>query len=195
MLNLKDRWALITGASRGIGYLTAVFMAKQGCNLDLHSRSLEHTLKVMEEVKRLGIKAYCVKADLANHLEVVAMLDEIETRGTAIDIIFNNAAVQVAYQKDYWKTPLEGIDLSFRINFTAVTTICYRLIPKMIERGFGRVINTTSGIKDQPEQTGYSASKAALDKFTRDLGTKLEGSNVLINLTDPGWCRTDLGGP
>jgi 3-oxoacyl-[acyl-carrier protein] reductase len=69
------------------------------------------------------------------------------------------------------------------------------LIPKMIERGFGRVINTTSGIKDQPEQAGYSASKAALDKFTRDLGTKLEGSNVLINLTDPGWCRTDLGGP
>jgi short-subunit dehydrogenase len=195
MLNLKDKWALITGASRGIGYLTAVFMAKQGCNLVLHSRSLEHTLKVMEEVKRLGIKAYCVKADLANHLEVVAMLDEIETRGTAIDIIFNNAAVQVAYQKDYWKTPVEDIELSFRVNFTAVTTICYRLIPKMIERGFGRVINTTSGIKDQPEQTGYSASKAALDKFTRDLGTKLEGSNVLINLTDPGWCRTDLGGP
>jgi 3-oxoacyl-[acyl-carrier protein] reductase len=68
-------------------------------------------------------------------------------------------------------------------------------MPKMIERGFGRVINTTSGIRDQPEQAGYSASKAALNKFTRDLGTKLEGSNVLINLTDPGWCRIDLGGP
>ncbi len=65
----------------------------------------------------------------------------------------------------------------------------------MIERGFGRVINTTSGIKNQPEQAGYSASKAALDKFTTDLGTKLEGTNVLINLTDPGWCRTDMGGP
>ena len=57
------------------------------------------------------------------------------------------------------------------------------------------MINTTSGIKDQPEQAGYSASKAALDKFTIDLGTKLEGTNVLINLTDPGWCRTDMGGP
>ena len=65
----------------------------------------------------------------------------------------------------------------------------------MIERGFGRVINTTSGIRDQPEQAAYSASKAALDKFTVDLGTKVEGTNVLINLTDPGWCRTDLGGP
>jgi short-subunit dehydrogenase len=195
MISVKGKWALITGASRGIGYLTALFMAEQGCNLVLHSRSLENTKKIMEEVKALGVDGYCVQAELANHHEVVGMLDEIEARGTEIDIVFNNAAVQVAYQKDYWKTPVEGLDLSFRINFIAVTTICYRLIPKMIERGFGRVINTTSGIRDQPEQAGYSASKAALDKFTQDLGTKLEGSNVLINLTDPGWCRTDLGGP
>jgi short-subunit dehydrogenase len=195
MISVKGKWALITGASRGIGYLTALFMAEQGCNLVLHSRSFEHTLKILEEVKTFGVEAYCVQADLANHPEVVAMLDEIEARGTAIDIVFNNAAVQVAYRTDYWKTPVEDFDLSFRINFIAVTTICYRLIPRMIERGFGRVINTTSGIKDQPEQAGYSASKAALDKFTQDLGTKLEGSNVLINLTDPGWCRTYLGGP
>jgi len=195
MVSVEGKWALISGASRGIGYLTALFMAEQGCNLVLHSRSLEHTKKVMEAVKALGIEAYAVQADLANHQEVVGMLDEIEAKGTAVDIIFNNAAVQVGYREDYWKTPVEDFDLSFRINFTAVTTICYRLMPKMIERGFGRVINTTSGIKDQPEQAGYSASKAALDKFTIDLGTKLEGSDVLINLTDPGWCRTDLGGP
>jgi NAD(P)-dependent dehydrogenase (short-subunit alcohol dehydrogenase family) len=55
-------------------------------------------------------------------------------------------------------------------------------------------VNTTSGIRLEPEQAGYSASKAALDKITIDLGSKLEGTNVLINLTDPGWCRTDLGG-
>jgi 3-oxoacyl-[acyl-carrier protein] reductase len=195
MVSVKGKWALITGASRGIGYLTALFMAKQGCNLVLHSRSLEHTLKVMAEVKAMGVEVYCVQADLGNHAQVVAMLDEIEARGTAIDIIFNNAAIQVPYQTDFWKTPVDDFDLSFRTNLTAVATICYRLIPKMIERGFGRVINTTSGIRDQPEQAAYSASKAALDKFTRDLGTKLEGSNVLINLTDPGWCRTDLGGP
>lgn len=195
MISVDGKWALITGASRGIGYLTAQFMAKQKCNLVLHSRDLEHTKKILEEVKALGVYAYCVQAELANHQEVVAMLDEIEARGTAIDIVFNNAAVQVAYRQDYWKTPVEDFDLSFRINLIAVATICYRLIPKMIERGFGRVINTTSGIKNQPEQAGYSASKAALDKFTLDLGTKLEGTNVMISLTDPGWCRTDLGGP
>lgn len=195
MVSVKGKWGLITGASRGIGYLTALYMAKQGCNLVLHSRSLEHTNRIMKTVEALGIEAYSVQADLANHHEVVGMLDEIDAKGTPVDIIFNNAAVQVPYREDFWKTPIEDFDLSFQINFIAVTTICYRLIPKMIERDYGRVINTTSGIKDQPEQAAYSASKAALDKFTIDLGTKLEGTNVLINLTDPGWCRTDLGGP
>jgi len=195
MISVEGKWSLITGASRGIGYLTALLMAERGCNLVLHSRSSAHTAQVLGEVKKFGIEAYGVQAELANHAEVLAMLDEIETRGTEIDIVFNNAAVQVGYRTDYWQTPVEDFDLSFRINFTAVTTICYRLMPRMIERGFGRVINTTSGIRDQPEQAGYSASKAALDKFTRDLGTKVEGSNVLINLADPGWCRTDMGGP
>lgn len=195
MVDVKGRWALITGASRGVGYQIAIFMAKHGCNLILHSRNLEHTKKVEEEVKALGVEAYSVKADLCIHQEVVAMLDEIEAKGTTVDIVFNDAGVQVAYRADYWKTPIEDFETSFRINFIAVTTICYRLIPKMIERGFGRVINTTSGIKNEPEQAGYSASKAALDKFTQDLGSKLEGTNVMINLADPGWCRTDLGGP
>lgn len=195
MVDVKGRWALITGASRGVGYQIAIFMAKHGCNLILHSRNLEHTKKVEEEVKALGVEAYSVKADLCIHQDVVTMLDEIEAKGTTVDIVFNDAGVQVAYRTDYWKTPIEDFETSFRINFIAVTTICYRLIPKMIERGFGRVINTTSGIKNEPEQAGYSASKAALDKFTQDLGSKLEGTNVMINLADPGWCRTDLGGP
>ena len=194
MVSVKGKWALITGSSRGIGYLAALYMAKQGCNLVLHSRSLEHTKIIMEAVKEVGIEAYSIQADLADHQEVVGMLDEIEAKGTYVDIVFNNAAIQVPYREDFWKTPIADLNLSFQINFIAVTTICYRLIPNMIGRGFGRVINTTSGKKDQPEQAGYSASKAALDKFSKDLGTKLEGSNVMINLTDPGWCRTDMGG-
>jgi 3-oxoacyl-[acyl-carrier protein] reductase len=195
MVDVKGRWALITGASRGVGYQTAIFMAKQGCNLILHSRDLEHTKKVKEEAEAFGVKTYCVQAELANHEEVTAMLDEIEAQGFPVDIIFNNAAVQIAYRTDYWKTPVEDFEMSFRINFISVATICHRLIPKMIERGFGRVINTTSGIRNEPEQAGYATSKAALDKFTKDLASRLEGTNVMINITDPNWCRTDLGGP
>jgi short-subunit dehydrogenase len=195
MTNVKGKWALITGASRGVGYHIAVEMAKRGCNLVLHSRSITHTEKVLEEVKKTGVKAYAVQAELSDLAAVNRMLDEIAEKGTHIDILFNDAAVQIAYRHEYFKTPAEDFIQSFMINTIAPAMICYRLIPKMVEKGFGRVINTTSGIKNEPEQAGYSSSKAALDKFTKDLGSRLEGSNVMINLADPGWCRTDLGGP
>ena len=64
MVDVKGRWALITGAARGIGRLSALFMAEQGCNLILHSRSLEHTEAVLNEVKALGVEAVAVAADL-----------------------------------------------------------------------------------------------------------------------------------
>ncbi|NMB30719.1 MAG: SDR family oxidoreductase [Clostridiales bacterium] len=195
MVDVKGKWALITGASRGVGEKIATFMAGKGCNLVLHSRSIEHTKLLEQEVRALGVEVYSVEAELSDNDAVVRMLDEIENKGTQVDIVFNNAAVQIAYRNDYWKTPIEDFDTSFKINFIAITTICYRLMPGMIERGFGRVINTTSGIKDEPEQAAYSASKAALDKFTKDLASVVDGTDVMINITDPGWCRTDLGGP
>ncbi|MBQ8567860.1 MAG: SDR family oxidoreductase [Oscillospiraceae bacterium] len=195
MVNVKGKWALITGASRGIGYLTAKFMAEQGCNLILHSRKPENTEKVLEEVKALGVEAYSVSAELSDLDAVEAMLREIDSRGTQVDIVMNNAGVQIAYRNEYFSTPVSDYTESFKINTIAPAMICYHFMPKMIERGFGRILNTTSGIRLEPQQAGYSASKAALDKITIDLGSTVEGTDVMINLTDPGWCRTDLGGP
>ena len=195
MTDVKGKWALVTGANRGIGYRIAKFMAGKGCNLILHSRSLEHTKDVLAEVQALGVEAYTVAAELSDLAQIQTMINEIEAHGTKVDILFNNAAVQIAYRTDYWKTPAEDYSTSFVINTIAPMMLCYHFIPKMIERGFGRVINTTSGIRNEPEQAGYSASKAALDKVTSDLAGKLDGTDVCINLTDPGWCRTDLGGP
>ncbi len=195
MVNVKGRWALITGAARGIGYLTAKFMAEQGCNLILHSRNITHTEKVAEEVKAMGVEAYAVQAELSDLDSVQKMLEEIDKLGVRVDIVLNNAGMQIAYRTEYFKTPVEDYTESFKINTVAPAMICYHFMPKMIENGFGRILNTTSGIRLEPEQAGYSASKAALDKITIDLGSKVEGTDVMINLTDPGWCRTDLGGP
>ena len=195
MVNVKNRWAFITGAARGIGYLTAKLMAERGCNLILHSRELSHTEKILSEVKTVGVGAYAVAAELSDLDSVYAMLREIDKRGTQVDIVMNNAGMQIAYRNDYFKTPVEDYTESFKINTIAPAVICYHFMPKMIERGFGRILNTTSGIALEPEQAGYSASKAALDKITIDLGSKVNGTDVMINLTDPGWCRTDLGGP
>lgn len=195
MVNVKGRWALITGAARGIGYLTAKFMAEQGCNLILHSRNIAHTEKVAAEVKAMGVEAYAVQAELSDLDSVKNMLEEIDKLGVRVDIVLNNAGMQIAYRTEYFKTPVEDYTESFKINTVAPAMICYHFMPKMIENGFGRILNTTSGIRLEPEQAGYSASKAALDKITIDLGSKVEGTDVMINLTDPGWCRTDLGGP
>lgn len=195
MTNLKGKWVLITGASRGLGKLAALYMADMGCNLILHSRALSGTEELLKEVKAKGIDAYSVAAELSDVKSVEAMLQDIDNRGTQVDVILNNAGLQIGYRTDYLNTPIDDFGISFAINTVAPMQICYHFVPKMIERGFGRIVNTTSGIALEAEQAGYSAAKAALNKVTIDLGYKLEGSDVIISLTDPGWCQTDLGGP
>lgn len=195
MTDVKGKWAFITGASRGLGYLAAVELAKRGCNLILQSRSQEHTQKAAAELEKYGIQVKCVSCELADESTVRAMLDEIDSFGVSVDIVLNNAGLQIAYRTQYFTTPVNDFTVSFAVNTIAPALICYHFMPKMIEKGFGRIVNTTSGIALEPEQAGYSASKAALDKITVDLGHTVNGTDVCINLVDPGWCRTDLGGP
>ena len=195
MYEVKGRWALITGASRGIGYLTAKFMAEKGCNLILHSRSLAHTEKVLQEVRAYGVQAHAVEADLGSPADVEKMLKAVDALDVDVDIVLNNAGLQIAYRTDYLSTPVSDYEISFHVNTIAPAMICYHFLPGMMQCGSGRILNTTSGIALDVCQAGYSASKAALDKITIDLGSKVEGTDVMINLTDPGWCRTDLDGP
>lgn len=195
MTNLKDKWVLITGASRGIGRLSALFMADQGCNLILHSRTIEGTASILEEVTAKGVQAYSVAAELSKADEVEAMLKVIDEKGTQVDVVLNNAGLQIGYRVDYINTPLDDYPISFAVNTIAPMQICYHFLPGMMERGFGRIVNTTSGIALEAEQAGYSAAKAALNKVTIDLGYKVDGTDVIISLADPGWCQTDLGGP
>lgn len=195
MIDLKGKWVLITGASRGIGRLSAEFMAKQGCNLILHSRTLEGTKDILEIVKNEGVEAYAVAAELSDTKAVADMLSEIDEKGTQVDVVLNNAGLQIGYRVDYLNTPIDDFGISFAVNTIAPMQICYHFLPGMIERGFGRIVNTTSGIALEAEQAGYSGAKAALNKVTIDLGYKINGTDVIISLADPGWCQTDLGGP
>lgn len=195
MIDLRGKWVLITGASRGLGRLATMVMAKEGCNLLLQSRNVEHTASLEEEVKALGVQVHSFAADLNDLSTVEKMLKDIDALGINVDVVLNNAGLQIAYRKEFCLTPVEDYTISFNVNTIAPAMICYHYLPGMIERGFGRIVNTTSGIDKEPEQAGYSAAKAALDKITKDMASKLGGTGVTMNLADPGWCRTDLGGP
>ena len=195
MVDVAGRWALVTGGARSLGRLAARCLAERGCNIILQARKIEHLAETESELKVLGVEVLKVEAEFTDMDQVAAMLKTIDSFGVDVDIVLNNAGYQIAYRTDYYATPAEDYTISFLVNTTAPMMICYHFLPKMEQRGFGRIVNTTSGIAEEPEQAGYSAAKAALDKVTTDIGTRLEGSDVMINLTDPGWCRTDLGGP
>ena len=195
MIDIQGKWALVTGASRGLGFLAAQALAQRGCNVILQSRSVEHLQKAAAAISELGVEVKCVSCELAEEKSVRDMLAEIDSFGADVDIVLNNAGLQIAYRTDYYATPVSDYTVSFAVNTIAPAMICYHFLPKMVEKGFGRIVNTTSGIALEPEQAGYSASKAALDKITIDMGKNVNGTDVCINLVDPGWCRTDLGGP
>jgi NAD(P)-dependent dehydrogenase (short-subunit alcohol dehydrogenase family) len=193
--DIKGKWALVTGASRGIGRQVSLGLADYGCNVILHSRELSHTASLAAEISAKGVDVRQISAELADSVQVDAMLTQLLNDGPSIDIVYNNAAIQIGYHEDWLNVPSEEIRISFEVNCTALIRICHRLIPGMIERGWGRVVNVTSGIKDQPQLIAYAVSKAAVDKFVMDTAEHLKDKGVLMNLMDPGWLRTDLGGP
>lgn len=195
MTDVSGRWALVTGASRGIGFLAAECLARSGCNLILHSRREEHLDKIVKATTACGVQVRTVAAELSNITDMEDMLRCIDGMGVPVDIVLNNAGMQIAYRREPLLTPASDYEQSFWVNTIAPMMITYHFLPAMVRRGFGRIVNTTSGIRNDPYQAGYSASKAALDKVTVDLAGLYDGTDVMINLTDPGWCRTDLGGP
>ena len=195
MDGLKGKWSLVTGSSRGVGRHVSAGLARLGSNLDLKRRDLAHTEQLGVEVRALGVRVVCVAGELAEQAQVDDMLAQALQQAGQIDVVYNNAAIMTPFREDFFDIPAQDYRKSFEVNVISLARICHRLVPPMIARKWGRVINLTSGIQDQPELSAYSISKAAVDKLVRDFARKLAGTGVQMNLLDPGWLRTDLGGP
>lgn len=193
MINIRNKWALVTGSSRGIGKEIATALSTLGCNLVLHSRSVEHTKTLAEELSAQGIRVVSLAADLSDPEQVTNLITEIRDTIPQIDILYNNAAIMAPYHEDVWNIPDEEFRKSFETNVISQIKLCTAFIPQMIERRWGRVINLSSAIQDLPQLAPYATSKASLKKYVQDFAPILDDSNVAMYLLDPGWLKTDMG--
>ena len=193
--DLRKKWAFITGASRGIGRQLSLGLADQGCHLILHSREKQHTAALEKELSGRDRRVVSLAAELSDQAAVDRLVDQALALSGGLDIVYNNAAIMTPFRKDWLATPADDYRQSFEVNVLTPIHISCRVLPGMRSRGWGRIVQVTSGITNEPGLMAYAASKAALDKFVRDTAPSLRGSGVLMNLLDPGWLRTDLGGP
>ena len=190
---LAGRWALVTGSSRGIGQQIALGLANHKCNVIIHGRKLEGTELTRALLEPMGVGTLAVAGDLATEAGVAAIVTGIANGPGYVDILYNNAAIQNPW-KEMWDISPQDWLMTFQINLFAMIQLCNAFAPGMKTRGYGRIINLTSGIRDTPQLAPYSVSKAAVDKYTQDLAAELRGTNVLVNTLDPGWLKTDMGG-
>ena len=193
--SVPGKWTLITGAARGIGRQIALEMAKLGSNIIAHSRQIAHTKKLVDACSAMGVQVMPIAAEFGDLAELEEMLEMLERHFPPVDIVFNNAAISLPCGSDPWRISSQDYLAHYTVNTIAPIRICYRLIPPMIRRGFGRVVNISSTIQRRPGEMAYACSKAALSKFVHDLTPSLHGTGVMMSLVCPGYVRSDMGGP
>ncbi len=194
MKDIKEKNAFVTGSSRGVGQQIALGLAKMGCNVILHGRTIDSTKSTLNLLKQYNINTYQVSGNLSDFQEVRNIIQEVKQMHIGVDILYNNAAIMTSYRYNIWEHSWNDWLESYKVNVIAMYNMCGEFIPDMIKNGYGRVVNLTSRINEQPELAPYGASKWAVDKLTHDIASKLKNTGVRINTLDPGWLKTDMGG-
>jgi len=187
---MKNEYIFITGASRGLGKVCAIELARLGYSLILHARKKEHLESTFKACSSFKIDIILTECELSDVESVNLMLNKISKYN--ITKVLNNAGIQIGYFPNYLETNVDTYIPQFKINTIAPYLITCFFVKKMEKTG-GNIVNVTSGINHCCELSGYSASKAALDKIILDLAFKYKDTNISISLVDPGWCQTDLG--
>ena len=195
-LPLASRTALVTGASRGIGKAIAIALAEAGANVAVNYREreaeAEDTVKI---INALGRKAAAFKADVSNAKAVTDLMQRTEAALGPIDILVNNAGV--AWRRSLEELTEEDFDRTIAINLKSAFLCTQAVFNGMRERGWGRIINISSGAARGAGVVGvhYNASKAGMEGLTRGYAARLAKDGVTVNAVSPSLIDTDMIGP
>ena len=189
------RTALVTGANRGIGLAIARQLAERGNAVLLGSRDPDAGEQAAESLRRLGLDAAVVRIDLNVPSTIDAALSDIRKSGRTVDVLVNNAGV--LQEKPLLELTDAQIAESIAAHVTGPIRLVRSLVPDMIARGYGRIVNVSSGWGSFAEGMGgpgaYGVTKAALNALTVRLSKELPPT-IKVNAMCPGWVRTRMGG-
>jgi 3-oxoacyl-[acyl-carrier protein] reductase len=185
--------ALVTGAARGIGRAIAIDLARQGADLVVNYRTRQDAAEEVAQVIRgIGREVMVVKADVASEQEVKSMIDHATEKFGGIDILVNNAAIHRGGRVQ--KLPSEDWDLVIHSILRGTFNCCRYVVPFMVERGWGRIINLSSvaGLHGYPGDTAYGSAKSGLIGFTKSLAKEVAKKGITANVVIPGYLQTDM---
>jgi 3-oxoacyl-[acyl-carrier protein] reductase len=188
MAELEGQVALVTGAGRGIGRGMAIALAEAGARVAVSAR----TRAQVEETAAL-VGGLAIEADVSRQADVEGVVAEVERELGPIDLLVNNAGIAI-WEKAAWEIPVEEWWHVLEVNTLGPYLCCRAVIPGMIERGRGRIVNTGSGASYLPgsTSTAYAASKAALGRFGETLARQLEPYGIPVFTISPGLVRTEM---
>jgi NAD(P)-dependent dehydrogenase (short-subunit alcohol dehydrogenase family) len=187
--------ALITGGNRGIGFAVAAGLTAAGLRVILGCRSRTDGEAAAAALQAKGAQARALQLDVADPASIDAAVATLARDRIDVDVLVNNAGVYAT--GDSFTVPMTAVRESMEVHLFGPLALCRALVPRMVERGYGRVVNVSSGYgafsSGLGPDTAYSISKAALNALTLKLASEGRG-DVKVNAGCPGWVRTRMGG-